>query len=96
MTIYGPDLETEGTDPFEDSIITIQYRDGDTGTNHLYRKWDYETERDLIFDFLMDYKDITWVRKSGGRLRVGYRVSDFDLPFLLTRRSSVDWRNQEH
>lgn len=85
MTIYGPDLETEGTDPFEDSIITIQYRNGETQSNHLYKRWEYESEQDLIFDFLMDYKDITWVRKRDGPLRVGYRVTDFDLPFLLVR-----------
>lgn len=90
MTIYGPDLETEGTDPFAHSIITIQYRDGDTETNHLYKCWRYDREQDLIFDFLMDYKDIRWVRNNGGQLRVGYGVTGFDLPFLLVRSFETD------
>lgn len=85
MTIFGPDLESTGTNPFSDEIITIQYRDSETGTTHVYKRWEYKNERDLIFDFLMDWKDIRWHRQSGGPLRVGYRVTDFDLPFLVIR-----------
>jgi hypothetical protein len=85
VTIFGPDIETEGTDPFSDEIITIQYRDSETETTHVYKRWEYEDERALIFAFLMDWKDIRWHRQSGGPLRVGYRVADFDLPFLMIR-----------
>jgi hypothetical protein len=67
MTIFGPNIESEETDPFEDEIFTIQYRDSESGQNNIYPRWDYDKEKDLLFDFIMDYKDITWSRKAGGQ-----------------------------
>jgi hypothetical protein len=85
MTIFGPDIEATGTDPYESELISIQYRDDEEDENHLFLRWDYESEADLLFDFFMDYYDIPWKRTSGGPLRVGFRVTDFDLPFILVR-----------
>lgn len=85
MTIFGPDIEATGTDPFEDELISIQYRDSETQENQVYCRWDYDSEEDLLFDFFMDYYQIPWKRTDGAPLRVGYRVTDFDIPFLLVR-----------
>lgn len=85
MTIFGPDVEATGTDPFEDELISIQYRDSKADENHLYLRWEYDSEAELLFDFFMDYYDIQWSRKDGAPMRVGYRVTDFDLPFILVR-----------
>lgn len=83
MPVFGPDLETTGTDPFEDEILTVQYRHD--GENHVFPRWEYESEQEMIFEFLMEYRDIRWSRRKGGPIRIGYRTTDFDLPFLLAR-----------
>lgn len=85
MTIFGPDIEATGTDPFEHELLSIQYRNSDSDENHIYLRWDYDSEADLLFDFFMDYYEIPWKRTDGAPLRVGYRVTDFDLPFILVR-----------
>lgn len=85
MTLFGPDIEATGTDPFEDELISIQYRDSESDENHLFPRWDYGSEADLLFDFFMKYGDIRWSRRGGAPLRVGYRVTDFDVPFILVR-----------
>lgn len=90
MTIFGPDIEATGTDPFEHELISIQYRDSDSEKNHLYLRWDYDSEADLLFDFFMDYYEIPWKRTDGAPLRVGYRVTGFDLPFILVRSFETD------
>lgn len=85
MTIFGPDIEATGTDPFEDELISIQFRDGETGENHLFLRWEEKSEADLLFKFFLKCYDTPWLRSDGAPLRVGYRVADFDLPFILVR-----------
>jgi hypothetical protein len=82
MITFGYDLETTGTDPFRHKIITIQYRRD--GRNFVYKIWDYENEKELILNFLNDWKTIRRSRKLGGDLFVVYNFK-FDGPFLLTR-----------
>jgi hypothetical protein len=85
MTIFGPDIEATGTDPFESELISVQYRDSDASENRIFPRWKYESEADLLFNFFMEYYDIPWKRTNGAPLRIGYRVTDFDLPFILVR-----------
>lgn len=85
MAIFGPDIEATGTDPFEDELISIQFRDGETGKNHLFLRWEYDSEPELLFNFFMECYDTPWFRQNGAPLRIGYRVTDFDIPFILVR-----------
>jgi len=39
MLTFGYDVEATGTDPFENKIITIQYRR--CSQNHIFKIWDY-------------------------------------------------------
>jgi len=82
METFGYDLETSGTNPFKDKIITIQFRRG--GQNYVFKIWDYENERDMILDFLNEWKRIPRSIRKGGDTFVVYNFK-FDGPFLLTR-----------
>ena len=84
MLIYGLDCETTGLSPFENEVITVQYAEED-GSLTLYRRWQYDTEADLLVDFLRDWRDIKRKRDAGGALFVGYNLLKFDVPFLFAK-----------
>ncbi len=83
MLTFGYDLETTGPNPFENKIIAIHYRR--EGKNHIFKIWDYDdSEKDLISNFLEDWKHIPRRIDHGGDYFVTYNFR-LDGPFLLTR-----------
>jgi len=97
MLTFGYDLEATGPNPFQNKVITIQYRRNNQ--NHVFKIWDYEnSERNLLLSFLNDWKDIPRHLQHGGDYFVTYNLR-LDAPFLLTRCLLNDldriseWRN---
>jgi len=90
MLVYGYDLETTGFSPFEDDIISAQYSHDD-GTVSFYPSWEYESERELIVDFLDDWAGIKRKRiGADGALFVGFNILGFDAPFLFLKCITTD------
>lgn len=87
-TVFGPDIETTGTSPQDSELVTIQYRQD--GELYLYRRWEYESERDLLLDWLNDWKRIKRSRRRGGAQFIGFNVLKFDVPFLLWKAQQYD------
>jgi hypothetical protein len=86
--VFGYDIETTGTNPFASELVTIQYRRD--GSDSLYRRWNHDSERDLLLAFLNDWKHIKRHRKTGGALFVAYNVLKFDAPYLLAKALQHD------
>lgn len=84
MTLYGYDIETTGLNPNKDEIVTIQYKKDKTGLS-VYKRWEHDTERDMLLAFLNDWKDIPRSRKRGAEEFIAFNVLKFDAPFLLTK-----------
>jgi predicted PolB exonuclease-like 3'-5' exonuclease len=83
MLTFGYDIETTGPNPFENKVITIQYRRDNQ--NRIFKIWDYDdSERNLITSFLNEWKKIPSRLSSGGDYFVTYNLR-LDAPFLLTR-----------
>jgi hypothetical protein len=83
LITFGYDIETTGPNPFENKVITIQYRRDDQ--NHIFKIWNYgRSERDLIISFLGEWNKITYRISGGGDFFVTYNLR-LDAPFLLTR-----------
>jgi hypothetical protein len=83
MLTFGYDVEATGTDPFENKVITIQYRCNNQ--NHIFKIWDYNnSEKELLLGFLNDWKSIPRQLLRGGDYFVTYNLR-LDAPFLLTR-----------
>lgn len=90
MLVYGYDLETTGFSPFEEEIISAQYSHGD-GTVSFYPSWKYNSERELIVDFLDDWTGIKRKRiGADGALFVGFNILGFDAPFLFLKCLTTD------
>lgn len=90
MLVYGYDLETTGFSPFEDDIISAQYSHDD-GTVSFYPSWEYESERELLVDFLDDWAGIKRKRiGADGALFVGFNILGFDAPFLFLKCITTD------
>jgi hypothetical protein len=80
---FGYDLEATGPSPFENKIITIQYRRN--GQNHIFKIWDYDhSEKELILSFLNAWRSIPLRLSHGGDYFVAYNLR-LCAPFLLTR-----------
>jgi len=92
--VFGYDVETTGTNPFASELVTIQYRRD--GENHLYRRWNHDTERDLLLAFLNDWKGIRRKRSAGGALFVAYNVLKFDAPYLVAKALEHDIAGAPH
>jgi hypothetical protein len=71
-----------GTDPLQDKLITIQYRRNEE--NHIYKIWDYNSEKELIISFLNDWERIPRHLLRGGDYFVTFNFR-LDGPFLLAR-----------
>jgi DNA polymerase III epsilon subunit-like protein len=83
LITFGYDIETTGPNPFENKLVTIQYRRNDQ--NYIFKIWDYgSSERDLIIHFLSEWNKISYRLSSGGDYFVTYNLR-LDAPFLLTR-----------
>lgn len=97
MLTFGYDVEATGVNPFEDKLLTIQYRRD--GHNHIFKLWDYEfSEQDLILDFLENWKNIPRQLSQGGDYFITYNFR-LDGPFLLVRclenlGSDEKWRRR--
>jgi len=82
MVVFGFDIETTGTNPFEHKVISIQYRkDGET---KIYREWEVD-EKIALLDFLNEWKKIPRSLRKGGENFVSFNSLKFDAPFLLVR-----------
>ena len=93
MITFGFDIETTGLDPFQNKIITIQYRRG--GQNFIWKSWDSgagkEAEKRTILEFLDKWQYIPRKLKHGlGDIFVGFNVVKFDLPFFLVRAIQLE------
>lgn len=82
MLTFGYDVEKTGLDPLEDKLITIQYRRN--GQNHIFKIWDYASEKELIVAFLNDWMSIPSHLLRGGDYFVTFNFR-LDGPFLLAR-----------
>lgn len=83
MITFGYDLESTGPDPFENKIVTIQYRRNKE--NYVFKIWDYDqSERELISRFLKSWESIPLHLSRGGDYFVMYNLR-LCAPFLLTR-----------
>jgi hypothetical protein len=83
LITFGYDLEATGPSPFENKIITIQYRRN--SQNHVFKIWEYDhSERELILNFLNAWKSIPLRLSHGGDYFVTYNLR-LCAPFLLTR-----------
>lgn len=82
MLTFGYDIETAGIDPLTDKLITIQYRR--EGRNHIFKLWEYPSEKDLIEGFLDEWKNIPRHLLRGGDYFVSFNFR-LDGPFLFTR-----------
>ncbi|WP_152415905.1 hypothetical protein [Halovivax asiaticus] len=90
MLVYGYDLETTRFSPFEDQIISAQYS-YDDGNVSFYPSWEYESERELLVDFLDDWAGIKRKRiGADGALFVGFNILGFDAPFLFLKCITTD------
>lgn len=84
MIIYGFDCETAGLSPLHNDLISVQYAD-EHGDLTLFAIWEYDTEADLLVDFLTDWQSIRRKRDADGALFVGYNLLKFDVPFVLIK-----------
>ncbi|MDS0298239.1 hypothetical protein NDI76_05750 [Halogeometricum sp. S1BR25-6] len=89
MTLYGYDIETTGVRPYSSEIVTIQYKRDSTGLS-IYKRWEYESERELLLAFLNDWKDIPRARSRGAEEFIAFNVLKFDAPFLLVKAQQHD------
>lgn len=101
MLIFGFDCETTGLSPFQNQVISVQYADED-GDLTLFAGWEYDTEEDLIVDFLTHWTEIKRKRDAEGALFVGYNHLKFDVPFVFTKAITdsavldrLDWDEHE-
>lgn len=83
MITFGYDLEATGPNPFDNEIITVQYRRNEK--NQVFKIWDYhDSEKELLSHFLQDWGDIPAFLPSGGDHFVAYNLR-LTAPFLLSR-----------
>lgn len=81
MITFGYDIETTGLNPYENKIITIQFRRNNK--NYIWKEWK-NGEKQMILDFLNEWKKIPRSKKKGGDTFVAFNVK-FDITFLLIR-----------
>lgn len=92
MLTFGYDVEATGVNPLEDKLLTIQYRRN--SLDHIFKLWDYDSEHDLILDFLEDWKKIPRQLSQGGDYFVTYNFR-LDGTFLLVRCLNNIGRDEE-
>lgn len=71
-----------GLDPLEDKLITIQYRRN--MQNHIFKIWNYDSEKEFIVAFLNDWMNIPHHLLRGGDYFVTFNFR-LDWPFLFSR-----------
>jgi len=84
MNIYGYDVETTGLMPHSAEIVTIQYK-RESSDPTVYKRWEYSSEKEILLDFLNDWKNFKRARTRGAGLFVGYNILKFDAPFLHSK-----------
>jgi uncharacterized protein YprB with RNaseH-like and TPR domain len=86
MTIFF-DIETTGLNPYEDVILTIQFKLGEEIT--IWKLWDTD-EPTMLLSFIDYLRSI-----SGDDTIYGYNCLKFDIPFIVARMNHHGLMNAE-
>jgi uncharacterized protein YprB with RNaseH-like and TPR domain len=87
VTDYFFDIETTGLNPYEDQILTIQFKKGNDIT--IWKVWESD-EPTLLHNFVDYLRSV-----SGNDTVYGYNCLKFDIPFIVARMSYHDLINGE-
>ena len=81
------DIETTGLNPYEDTILTIQFKQGDDIT--IWKLWETE-EPTMLLSFVNYLRTV-----SGDETIYGYNCLKFDVPFIVARMNHYGLMNAE-
>jgi uncharacterized protein YprB with RNaseH-like and TPR domain len=82
MSDYFFDIETTGLNPYEDKILTIQFKQGEVIT--IWKIWESD-EFTLLSNFVEYLRSV-----SGNDTVYGYNCLKFDIPFIVARMNYHD------
>ncbi len=81
------DIETTGLNPYEDTILTVQFKQGDEVT--IWKLWETD-EPTMLLSFIDHLRTV-----SGDDTIYGYNCLKFDVPFIVTRMNHHSLMNAE-
>lgn len=93
FTVFGPDIETTGLNPYQHKMITIQLRI--ESHNYIWAEWKDGGEKGIISKFLEFWDGIPRKKAMGGATFVGYNMLHFDIPFITERAKMLRIEDQE-